>query len=230
MINKNKCLAVIPARGGSKRLKRKNIKSFNGKPLIAWSIIEAKKSKFIDSIIVSTEDQEIADIAIKYGALVPYLRPDHLAMDHIGATEPILEILENYLDIKQIVLLQPTSPLRRPDTIDAAITHFISSNCNSLVSVCEDHSFTWKNIDDPLPSYDVFNRPRRQDIPNHDRIYRETGSIYITDWSTLKRTGSRLGGHITMFEMNSIEQLEIDTEIDLMLVTHLMEHFFHDFI
>ena len=121
MINNNKCIAVIPARGGSKRLKRKNIKQFNGKPLIAWSIYAAKNSNYIDEVIVSTEDKEIADLALSFGANVPYMRPVDLSKDNVDSTEPVLDILNNFLEYQQVVLLQPTSPLRTTLDIDKCI-------------------------------------------------------------------------------------------------------------
>ena len=152
-----KILAFIPARGGSKGIPRKNLKKICGKPLINWSVEAALNARLVDRVVVSTDDQEIADTALKAGAEVPFLRPVELASDTSSTEDAMLHALafeeseDRHYDA--MLLLQPTSPLRRPDTIDAAITHFISSNCNSLVSVCEDHSFTWKNIDaDPYMS------------------------------------------------------------------------------
>jgi CMP-N,N'-diacetyllegionaminic acid synthase len=224
-----KTLAFIPARGGSKGIPRKNLKEICGKPLITWSIEAAKNAQLVETILVSTDDEEIAETARRAGAVVPFLRPGNLASDTASTEATMLHALafeeSEGRHYDAMLLLQPTSPLRMPGTIDAAITHFDTSSCDSLVSVCEDHGFTWKNLAQPTSSYDVFNRPRRQDILDQDRVYRETGSIYITDCRILKETGCRLGGRITMFEMDTIEQLEIDTEIDLMLVTRLMEHF-----
>jgi CMP-N,N'-diacetyllegionaminic acid synthase len=224
-----KILAFIPARGGSKGIPRKNLKKICGKPLINWSIEAALNARLVDRVLVSTDDQEIAEAALKAGAEVPFLRPVELASDTSSSEDAMLHALafeeSEGRHYDAMLLLQPTSPLRKKDTIDAAITQFNSSNCDSLVSVCEDHGFTWKNLADPSPSYNVFQRPRRQDILDQDRIFKETGSIYITDWNILKETGCRLGGRITMFEMDPIEQLEIDTETDFILVDRLMENF-----
>ena len=216
MINKNKCLAVIPARGGSKRLKRKNIKSFNGKPLIAWSIIEAKKSKLIDSIIVSTEDQEIADIAIKYGALVPYLRPDHLAMDHIGATEPILEILENFHDIKQIVLLQPTSPLRLHQDIDECIKISTSNKgqpCISITELVYDTSIlVLKDDKNIIHKY-----------KNNNNIFKINGAIYTSSTKNLIKYKTFITKDTIGYEMPINRSIDIDTIFDFQFAENIFK-------
>lgn len=125
MIGAHKVLAVIPARGGSKRIPLKNIKNMAGKPLIAWSIEEAKKSSYIDRLIVSTDSEEIADVARSYGAEVPFLRPPELAIDtarDYDMFEHVLQRLSEEGDVPDIVIqLRPTSPLRTVEHIDAAL-------------------------------------------------------------------------------------------------------------
>ena len=105
-----KTIALIPARGGSKGIKRKNIKLFNSKPLIYWSIKAGLESKYIDEVIVSTEDNEIAEIARSYSALVPFMRPQELAKDDSPGIDPVLNALEELPYVKDLILLQPTSP------------------------------------------------------------------------------------------------------------------------
>ena len=112
-----KNIALIPARGGSKGIKRKNIKLFNNKPLIYWSIKMALESDYIDRVIVSTEDEEIADIARTFSAEVPFIRPASLAQDHSKGIETVLHALENLSDVANILLMQPTSPLRKHNHI-----------------------------------------------------------------------------------------------------------------
>jgi len=121
------------------------------------------------------------------------------------------------------VLLQPTSPLRLPGSIDAAISEFKSQKADSLVSVSENHTFFWKNPENPHALYDYQNRPRRQDIQPADRWYRETGSIYITRTVTFRACNNRLGGKIAMYKMHEDESYEIDTEIDFQLLQLLFE-------
>lgn len=137
-------LAIIPARGGSKRLCGKNLKELNGKPLIAYTVEAAKASKYISKIIISTDDIAIADIAVKYGATCPFLRPDFLATDSARTIDVLKYTLkeleqENNLAIEEFVLLQPTSPLRTSHDIDEAIEIFQAKNADSVISFCEEH-------------------------------------------------------------------------------------------
>ena len=134
-------LAIIPARGGSKRLPGKNIKPLLGKPLIAWTIEQAKKSSLISRVIVNTDSPQIAKIAKRYGAEVPFLRPAHLATDTSTSADMVLHTLKFYdrsnISFDIIVLLEPTSPLRADDDIDKALSLFIKkfTSVNGLVSV-----------------------------------------------------------------------------------------------
>ena len=125
MIGQQRLLAIIPARGGSKRLPGKNIMDLAGKPLIAWTIEAALNSKYIDRVVVSTDDQEISNVSIKYGVEVPFLRPKSLATDDASSIDTIINVLGEIKIIDQhyeyIVLLQPTSPLRTEIDIDKAI-------------------------------------------------------------------------------------------------------------
>lgn len=217
MINNNKCLAVIPARGGSKRLKRKNIKLFNGKPLIAWSILEAKKSKFIDSIIVSTEDQEIADIAIKYGALVPYLRPNYLSEDNISAIEPIFDLLKNYHDFSQVVLLQPTSPLRLFTEIDECIKISVSNKGKPCVSISQlvhnPEVLVLQKDDGTISRYNYKNK----------NIFKINGAIYTSSVKRLKKSKSFMTKDTISYKMPIDRSVDIDTLQEFNLAENIMK-------
>ncbi len=136
MITKKKIIAIILARSGSKRLKFKNIKIFNGKPLFIWSMVSAYKSKYIDKIYLSTDSKKINEIAKKNGFIINELRNKKLSLDQTSSADVIFDILgkiKNKFDF--FILLQPTSPLRLSRDIDYAIKKFVFKNCNSLISV-----------------------------------------------------------------------------------------------
>ena len=122
MIGKKKLLAVIPARGGSERIPKKNILNLSGKPLISWTIEAALASKYIDDVVVSTDDNEIFTIAKKYGAKVPFIRPDKFSSNHASSISVVLHVIDFLQKVNEsydyIILLQPTSPLRTVKNID----------------------------------------------------------------------------------------------------------------
>ena len=223
-------LGIIPARGGSKGLPRKNIRPLLGKPLIAWTIEQAKSSRYIDKVIVSTDDPEIAEIAKKYGAKVPFLRPRELARDDSLTIDVIMHALgvlkaENYNpDI--IILLQPTSPLRNAEDIDSAIELFLNSDCESVVSVCEvGHSPYWcfEIEDGYLKSLfgDEYLRMRRQEL---EKVYMPNGAIYISTPQTLYKCESFYCNHTIPYIMPTRRSIDIDNEIDFMLAESLIKN------
>ena len=130
-----KILTIIPARGGSKRIPKKNIKNFCGKPLIAWTIESALKANKTSRVIVSTDDEEIATISINNGAEVPFLRSKKLAEDHTPGIEPVLDVISRINGYDWILLLQPTSPLRNENDIDSMIDFCMARKSLSTVSI-----------------------------------------------------------------------------------------------
>jgi N-acylneuraminate cytidylyltransferase len=134
-------IAVIPARGGSKRIPRKNIKLFHGKPMIAWSILTAQKSGLFDSIVVSTDDDEIAEVAASFGAVVPFLRPAHLANDHAGTTEVVAHAtswaLNSIPNLEAVCCIYATAPFLRDEDIHRGWTALQSGNWAFAFSVTE---------------------------------------------------------------------------------------------
>ena len=138
-------LAIIPARGGSKRLPRKNILDLCGKPLISWSIEAALKSKYISKVVVSSDDEEILNISSNFGADI-IKRPYELANDTATTFDTVKHTIDNFENYDYIVLLQPTSPLRNENQIDEAIELLEEKQADAIVSVCEmDHSPLWSN-------------------------------------------------------------------------------------
>ncbi len=213
-----KYVALIPARGGSKGVPGKNIREIYGKPLVAWSIEQALACKEIQEVYVSTDSLTIKDVAVQYGANVPFLRPEVISNDTASTESAVMHFIEwgekNSIVFENIVLMQCTSPIRHPDSLSRAIKQFEGEGADSLVTVTGTHKFIWKNQENPAASYDIFNRPRRQDIKPEERLFFENGSFYITKLGVYKNYQNRLGGKISMFEMLFEESFEIDDPLD----------------
>jgi len=185
-------LAIVPARGGSKGLPGKNIKQLHGKPMIAYTIEAAMKSSYISEVIVSTDDKVVADIAVSYGATCPFLRPDELASDDALAIDNYIYTIEKLnaeygYKIDEFIVLQPTSPLRTDEDIDAAISIFIKNQADSVVSyVEEEHPVHWhKYINDKNEFEDIFDNKikNRQDFR---KTYYPNGAIFIFKYELIK--------------------------------------------
>ena len=225
MSNKEKFLAIIPARGGSKRLPRKNILELCGKPLIAWSIEAGQKSKYIDKVVVSSDDGEILDIAKKFEADV-LRRPNNLATDTSTTFDVIKHILDNIEGFDYIVLLQPTSPLRDENHIDMAIKLLQDKNADAVISVSEtDHNPLWSNtLDDSLSMKnflkdEVLNK-RSQDLKKY---YRLNGGIYICETNKLLAQKSFfLKENIYAYKIDKQSSIDVDDETDFKIAETFM--------
>lgn len=210
-------LAIIPARGGSKRLPRKNVLKLAGKPLIAWSIEAGLQSQYVKDVVVTSDDSEILSIASNYNVQL-IQRPEELATDHATTFDAIKHAIDNSNPYDYIVLLQPTSPLRTHQHIDEAIELLVSKNADAIVSVCEmDHSPLWSNT---LPQdgnmihflRDEIKNKRSQDL---EKFYRLNGAIYICKTEKLLEQRSFFLDHnIYAFIMDRKSSVDIDEEID----------------
>lgn len=231
MYNNQKILALILARGGSKGLPRKNVKILNGKPLIAWSIEQGKQSKYIDKVVVSTEDKEIADVSKKYGADVPFYRPKELASDTASSMDAVFHAI-NWLEnagekFDILVLLEPTSPLRESSDLDTAIeTLLANKTAQSIVGISKVESvhpiFLSKIKNNLLKPYvgKKFNTKRRQDI---DDLYFFEGSLYISYIEALKEKKGFYHDKTMGYIVPKWKSFEIDDMTDFIIIETLLK-------
>lgn len=218
-------LAIIPARGGSKGIPRKNVRLLNGKPLIAYTIEQARATPSITRVVVSTDDTEIGAVAKQYGAEVIW-RPAEISGDTASSESALLHALEHFernegYQPEFLVFLQATSPLRRPHDISNAIQRLIDEEADSLLSLAPFVHFLWNVLDGKLQSlnFDYCNRPRHQELPP---LYMENGSIYVFRPWILRQFGNRLGGKITYYKMDPLSAVDIDTLADFSLCEAIM--------
>ncbi|MSR05455.1 MAG: acylneuraminate cytidylyltransferase family protein [Gemmatimonadetes bacterium] len=211
-------LAIIPARGGSKRLPGKNLMPWNGKPLIVHSIEHARAASLVTRVVVSTDDSEIKAVASATGAEVVD-RPADLATDNATSESALLHAL-GHLESSEgyrpelVVFLQCTSPSRRPGDIDGAIRQLLADKADSLFSACRFERYVWRTINgaaEPI-NYDFRRRWRDQEFPAQ---YMENGSIYVVRREILEQTQNRLGGRMVIYEMPAEDSFQVDRIQDL---------------
>lgn len=229
MYKNKKILAIIPARGGSKGVPKKNIIEIGGKPLIAYSIHCGLDSKYIDKVFVSTDDKEIARVAKSFGGEVPFLRPEELAQDGSKTIDSLVYTVNKLKELGEtydyLVLLQPTVPLRKTIHVDEAIEKLLESNFHDLVSVSEvhDHPILMRKVKDngelenllPLPS-----SVRRQDFP---KIYRVDGAIYIMKLDENFNINTSPNDGKLSYIMEKKYSTDIDTYLDIKIVEYYLE-------
>lgn len=225
MIDHKRVLGIIPARGGSKRILRKNLRVVLGKSLIAWTIDEAKKSKYIDRLILSSEDSEIIKVAREAGCDVPFVRPPELAADNTPGVEPVLHALEILPDYDYVVLLQPTSPFRSCEDIDHCLELCEQQTAQACVSVRrsrENPCWTFRIGPDGCMSPVVTNGNQggQQD---HHTFFVLNGAVYVARPDWLKRTRSFVAVGTIAYIMPEERSLDIDEEKDLQCFTSLVQ-------
>lgn len=229
MFNDHRIIAIIPARSGSKGLPDKNIRILNGKPLIAYSIIQALEAGIFDEIFLSTDSQEYADIAIQYGAHVPFLRSAELASDSASTWDCVTEALEQFSTLGKeydiFFVLQPTSPLRTTEDIINAIKQMVLTNADAVVSVCEaDHSPLLCNILPENKSTKGFVQSEiaaktRQELPIY---YRINGAIYAVSTTYFLKTQNIYDGNSFAYVMPKERSIDIDTQFDFSFAEYLL--------
>jgi len=231
MIQGKTVLGIVPARGGSKRIPRKNLVELAGKPLIAYTIEAGLRSRFIDTVVVSTDDREIADVSRSLGAQVPFLRPAELALDESSTFDAVQHAVDYYKQIGKefgyIVLLQATSPLRDSGDIDNAVELLLHKQADAVISVCEvEHNPLWAN---KLPEdlsmngflTEAVKNKRSQDLAKY---YRLNGAIYICAIERLLQEKSfSIKENIFAYIMPLEKSVDIDTMLDLKLCEILLK-------
>jgi CMP-N,N'-diacetyllegionaminic acid synthase len=228
MYKDHSIVCVIPARGGSKGLPGKNIKMFCGKPLIAHTIEQAKQSRYIDRVIVSTEAEEIARISLEYGAEVPFIRPIELARDSSSTVDVLLHAI-NWLECKEqyafdiLVLLHVTTPLRKVEDIDNSITLMVEENADNVFSVAEAHRNPYFNMVEE--GSDGFVRlvkegcfSTRQAAP---KVYDMNAAIYVWWKNVLKEEKNIFLKKTKAYVMTKERSTDIDDDLDFRIAEFL---------
>ena len=214
-----KTLAMITARGGSKRIPRKNIKEFNGKPIMAYSIEAAIQSGAFDEVMVSTDDEEIADIARKYGASVPFMRSEKTANDFATTVDVIDEVISEYhnrgKDFDVFACIYPTAPFITADKLKEAVEKLSSSDADSLIPVVR-FSYPPQRAMEIRDGKLVFRQPenlskRSQDLEPH---YHDAGQFYVVKTESFLKNKGIMVGQILPMELSELEVQDIDNEVD----------------
>ena len=229
-ISVDKIIGIITARGGSKAIPGKNIKTIAGRPLIAWTIEAAKKAKGLDRVVVSTDNADIAQVAREWGAEVPFMRPPELAQDdtsHVSVLNHFMDWLAANGGLPEyLFLLQPTAPLRLSSDIDGAIAFAIERNADAVVGVVESerHPYLIKKIlpDGTMEDYvsSDLKYLRRQDFP---RAYAYNGAAYVTRCTSLRRTQTFFPPGTYAYVMPQERSLDVDTPLDFIVVEQLLK-------
>ncbi|MBC3932351.1 acylneuraminate cytidylyltransferase family protein [Undibacterium curvum] len=225
MIGTRKVLALIPARGGSKGIPGKNIVDLAGKPLISWTIEAAKACPRIDTIVLSSDDPTIAEVAARFGCTVPFTRPQELATDESSSMDVVYHALEQLPDFDVVVLLQPTSPLRTAADIEACLNLMQSAPAVVSVRPSEDHPYLTFEINDegtlaPYAKPSADQSLRRQDLPG---AWCLNGAIYAADTKWLREQRSFISPGTVAYQMPSERSIDIDTPADLRLAGQLLQ-------
>lgn len=218
-------LTIIPARGGSERIPGKNLVPLHGIPLLAYSVFQAKRSKRVTEVVVSTNDAAIADVARRHGGDV-IDRPADLSGPRATSESALLHALDTRRaagkpEPSLVVFLQCTSPVRLLSDIDGAIELLERDNYDAVFSACRDYGLFWRQTSDALQpiNYDPKTRKREQEMGVQ---WRENGSIFVVKPEFLRRENCRMGGRIGVFEMDAMRSFQIDRPDELALIEWIL--------
>ncbi|MBU6243490.1 MAG: acylneuraminate cytidylyltransferase family protein [Acidobacteria bacterium] len=207
-------VALIPLRGGSKSIPKKNIKLIAGRPLAYWTLEAAVGCKYIDAVYVSTDSAEIADVVTALGlGIKVVMRPEELATDEASTELVMLHFMEQ-VKFNDLVTIQATSPLLTSHELERAIEQFDRMQLDSMLSAVRSKRFFWRDDATPI-NYDPRKRPRRQEFQG---TLMENGAFYITKRAILEHGQCRLGGKIGLYEMDPLKAAELDELDDWLLV------------
>jgi CMP-N,N'-diacetyllegionaminic acid synthase len=222
MINNLNIMAIIPARAGSKGLAEKNIKYLGNRPLIAWTIDACRKSKYLDRVVLSSDDKKIIEIAKKWGCDVPFVRPKELASDTATTLDVINHTLRHVHGYQYFVLLQPTSPLRTSEDIDMAIELCFKKNAKTCVSITESKPSSWfVRVSESgfiIKSSDKLDCMRQAAVKN----YLINGAIYVSEISNFLYSKSLVDSRTVAYEMPPERSIDIDTLLDFELAEFII--------
>lgn len=216
-------VAVIPARGGSKGIPLKNIREVGGKPLVAWVIEACLEAESVDRTVVSTDHEEIAEVARRWGAEVPFMRPAEFSGDRV-TLDPVIYHAVTALEeqdgapIDVVLTVQPTNPTLRPATLENAIETLIEGGYDSVLTLRETRHLYWRKVDGQFEA--MF--PERLNRQQLDPLYYETGVVFASRRSIIT-PNNRLGTNIGHIVLPDEEALDIDTETDLKLAELVIE-------
>lgn len=217
-------LGLIPCRGGSKGVPRKNVREVAGEPLLAYTVRASLNADHVDRTVVSTDDEEIKEVALDAGADVPFDRPDELATDE-AAIEPVIEHAIEWLrekegeDYDTTLLLQATSPLRTADQVDEAIERYRERDADSVVAVSKDDSYRWRETEDGAEIVNYDSRKRRQE---KDPEYVESGAIYGVDTDLFMETSDLQARKTTLYVIDHVSALDIDEPFELCMADKIL--------
>ncbi len=212
-------LAIIPARGGSERIPRKNLRQIRGKSLLEWTVKDALGAAGVDDVVVTSDDNEVLGIASQWVGVTPHKRPDEYATNDCGIEPVITDVLQSH-PCDTVVLMNCCCPLRDETAIDRALAYHKSKQSCCTFSACDWNGLTWQYcVDKWYPNYDVYSRPRSQDWTQY---VRETGSFWIFGADHIEVHGSMLCEKGHPFLTAQIDSLDIDTEADFEMAKLLL--------
>ena len=217
-------LGLVPCRGGSKGIPRKNVREVAGEPLLAHTVRASRDAERVDRTIVSTDDAEIKEAALEAGAEVPFDRPAELATDE-ALIEPVIEHAVEWLREHEgetydtIALLQATAPLRTAEHVDEAVATYEAEDADSLVAVSEGDSYRWRETPDGAEIVNYDSRKRRQE---KEPEYVESGALYLVDTELFLETGDLQAGTTALSVLDRVSALDIDEPFELWMADEIL--------